>query len=92
MSAVAKTSVLLEVKPWDAETDLDQMLEAVKSIQMDGLLWGAHKRVPVGYGINKLQILCVVEDDKVSTDELQEKISDFEDLVQNVDVVVMNKV
>ena len=89
---IAKTSVLLEVKPWDAETDLDQMLEAVKSIQMDGLLWGAHKRVPVGYGIIKLQILCVVEDDKVSTDELQDKISDFEDLVQNVDVVVMNKV
>merc|ERR1711874_730530 len=91
-AVIAKTSVLLDVKPWDDETDLDEMLKAVKSIQMDGLLWGANKRVPVGYGINKLQIMCVVEDAKVSIDELQEKISEFEDFVQSVDVAAMNKV
>ncbi len=53
---IAKTSVLLDVKPWDDETDMDAMLKAVKSIEMDGLLWGANKLVPVGYGINKLQV------------------------------------
>merc|ERR1711864_24855 len=31
---IAKTSVLLDVKPWDDETDHDKMLEAVKSIEM----------------------------------------------------------
>merc|ERR1712131_153441 len=76
---IAKTSVLFDVKPWDDETDMDAMLAAVKSIEMEGLLWGANKLVPVGYGINKLQVMCVVEDAKVSIDELQEKISDFED-------------
>lgn len=50
------------------------------------------KFVPVGYGINKLQIMCVVEDDKVSVDLLTEKIQDFEDFVQSVDIVVFNKV
>merc|ERR1719489_395477 len=35
---IAKTSVLLDVKPWDDETDLDKMLECVKSIEMDGLV------------------------------------------------------
>merc|ERR1711872_230207 len=35
---IAKTSVLLDVKPWDDETDHDQMLASVKSIEMDGLL------------------------------------------------------
>merc|ERR1712012_1300858 len=89
---IAKTSVLLDVKPWDDETDMDAMLAAVKSIEMEGLLWGANKLVPVGYGINKLQVMCVVEDAKVSIDELQEKISDFEDFVQSVDVAAMNKV
>ena len=71
---------------------MNQMLEAVQSIQMEGLLWGANKLVPVGYGIKKLQIMCVVEDAKVSIDELQEKIADFEDFVQSVDVAAMNKV
>merc|ERR1712168_559737 len=89
---IAKTSVLLDVKPWDDETSLDAMLAAVKSIEMEGLLWGANKLVPVGYGINKLQVMCVVEDAKVSIDELQEKISDFEDFVQSVDVAAMNKI
>ena len=53
---IAKTSVLLDCKPWDDETDMDAMLKAVKSIEMDGLVWGASKLVPVGYGINKLSV------------------------------------
>ena len=53
---IAKTSVLLDVKPWDDETDMNEMLKAVKAIEMDGLLWGASKLVPVGYGINKLTV------------------------------------
>merc|ERR1712223_1850157 len=61
---IAKTSVLLDVKPWDDETDHDQMLASVKSIEMDGLLWGAHKLIPIGYGIKKLQVMCTVEDEK----------------------------
>merc|ERR1711951_332121 len=59
---IAKTSVLFDVKPWDDETDMDAMLKECKSIEMEGLVWGASKLVPVGYGINKLQVMCVVED------------------------------
>merc|ERR1711963_923028 len=72
---IAKTSVLFDVKPWDDETDMDAMKEACKSIEMDGLVWGASKLVPVGYGINKLQIMCTVEDDKVSIEELSEEMT-----------------
>merc|ERR1712107_725257 len=89
---IAKTSVLLDVKPWDDETDMDEMLRLVKTIEMDGLLWGANKLVPIGYGIKKLQVMCTVEDEKVSIDELQEKIQDFGDLVQSCDVAAMNKI
>lgn len=59
---------------------------------MDGLIWGASKLVPVGYGINKLQIMCVIEDAKVSVDELVEKIQEFEDFVQSVDIAAFNKI
>merc|ERR1712080_114084 len=80
---IAKTSVLFDVKPWDDETPHDKMLECVKTIEMDGLLWGASKLIPIGYGIKKLQIMCTVEDEKVSIDELSEKIEEFEDFVQS---------
>ena len=89
---IAKTSVLFDVKPWDDETDMDAMKDACKSIEMDGLTWGATKLVPVGYGINKLQIMCTVEDEKVSIEELSEKMAEFEDFVQSVDVAAMNKI
>merc|ERR1739849_4451 len=63
-----------------------------KTIEMEGLVWGASKLVPVGYGIIKLQVMCVVEDEKVSIDELSEKICDFEDYVQSVDIAAMSKI
>jgi len=89
---IAKTSVLLDIKPWDDETDMDAMLKSAKTIEQEGLVWGAHKLVPVGYGINKLQLMCVVEDEKVSIDELCEKITEFEDYVQSVDIAAMSKI
>ncbi|XP_076601908.1 eukaryotic translation elongation factor 1 delta a (guanine nucleotide exchange protein) isoform X2 [Chaetodon auriga] len=89
---IAKSSILLDVKPWDDETDMGKLEECVRSVQMDGLLWGASKLVPVGYGIKKLQINCVVEDDKVGTDILEEEITKFEDFVQSVDVAAFNKI
>lgn len=50
------------------------------------------KLLPVGYGIKKLQIACVVEDDKVGTDQLEELITAFEDYVQSMDVAAFNKI
>merc|ERR1712211_23624 len=89
---IAKTSVLLDCKPWDDETDMDEMLKLVKSVEVDGLVWGANKLVPIGYGINKLQVMCTVEDEKVSIEELTEKIETFEDFVQSVDIAAMDKI
>lgn len=64
-----------------------EMEANVRSIEKDGLVWGASKLVAVGFGIKKLQINLVVEDEKVSTDELQGEIEEFEDHVQSTDVV-----
>lgn len=78
------------------------MENGVRSIEMDGLVWGAGvfdwshcrhyvtchfalaaKLVPLAYGIKKLAIMCVVEDEKVSIDDLIERIcSELEDHVR----------
>jgi elongation factor 1-beta len=36
-----KSSVLLDVKPWDDETDMKKLEECVRSVSMPGLFWGA---------------------------------------------------
>lgn len=46
--------------------------------------------MPVAFGMNKLQVGCVVEDDKVSMDELFEKIEEWEE-VQSTDTVSFQK-
>jgi len=89
---IAKSNIILDVKPWDDETDMAEMEKCVRSIEMDGLLWGSSKLVPLAYTIKKLQISCVVEDDKVSTEDLEEKITAFEDYVQSVDIAAFNKI
>jgi len=87
----AKSLVTLDVKPWDDETNMDELTTNVKAIEMDGLVWGASKLVAVGFGIKKLQINLVVEDEKVSLDELQQKIEEDEDHVQSTDIAAMQK-
>jgi len=68
-------------------------LEAlIRSIEMDGLLWGTAKLVAIGYGIKKLQITTVIVDDKVSTDDLEDAVVGFEDYVQSMDIVAFNKI
>lgn len=88
---IAKSMVIIDVKPWDDETDMKKVEEMVRGIKMDGLVWGASKMVPVGYGIKKLQISSVIEDDKVSTEVLEETIQEFEDFVQSTDIAAFNK-
>ncbi|KAJ1411220.1 Translation elongation factor EF1B, beta/delta chain, conserved site [Sesbania bispinosa] len=90
-----KSSVLLDVKPWDDETDMKKLEEAVRSVQMEGLLWGASKLVPVGYGIKKLQIMLTIVDDLVSVDNLIEEYLTVEPInehVQSCDIVAFNKI
>ncbi|KAK1243260.1 hypothetical protein MKX07_003888 [Trichoderma sp. CBMAI-0711] len=84
-------ALMLTLQLLDDETDLVAMEAAVRAIEKDGLLWGASKLVPVGFGIKKLQINLVVEDEKVSLDELQEQIQEIEDYVQSSDIVAMQK-
>ena len=70
---------------------MKELEAAVRGIEKDGLVWGASKLVALGFGIKKLQINLVVEDEKVSLEELQEQIEEFEDYVQSSDVAAMQK-
>ncbi|BGP72105.1 Elongation factor 1-beta [Rhodotorula toruloides] len=86
---IAKSLVTLDVKPWDDETDMAQLEANVRAIEKPGLVWGLSKLVPIGYGIKKLQMSLVVEDELVSLDELQDQIAEDEE--HSSDVAAMQK-
>lgn len=66
---------------------MKELEAAVRGIEKDGLVWGASTLVAVGFGIKKLQVNLVIEDDKISLEDLQEEIGEFEDYVQSTDIV-----
>jgi elongation factor 1-beta len=89
---IAKSSILFDVKAWDDTVDLEALAQKLHAIKRDGLIWGEHKLLPVAFGVKKLQQLIVIEDDKVSGDDLEEMIMGFEDEVQSMDIVAWNKI
>lgn len=90
-AVIAKSNVVIDVKVWDDETDLDEVEKQVRAIEMDGLRWGAAQKKPLAFGVFKLQICCVVEDAKVSIDNVTEQIEEL-DLVQSTDIAAFQKV
>ncbi|RID67349.1 hypothetical protein BRARA_D02433 [Brassica rapa] len=67
-------SIVIVVMPEDDETDMNKLEEQVRSIQMEGLVWGASKVVSVGYGVKLLRIIGTVP--------LDEEIDVFESIVE----------
>jgi elongation factor 1-beta len=90
---IAKSLILYDVKPYEAETDLDALAAKILAITMDGLFWKSeYKKDPIAYGVCKLVVGCVIEDAKVSADDIQEQIEAFEEEVQSVDIAVFSKI
>ena len=92
-AVIAKSLVIWDVKGWDDTTDWETLAAKILAeVTMDGLVWKTEwKLEPIAFGLKKLQIGAVIEDDKVSTDAVAEKIAEFEDFVQSVDIAVFNK-
>ena len=40
---IAKSSIVFDVKPWADDTDLGAMEKEIRTIAMEGLIWGAGK-------------------------------------------------
>ena len=91
-AVIAKSIVVFDVKVFEQEQDLDALANKIFELNLDGLVWNKdYKKVPVAFGMNKLQIGCVIEDDKVATDDIFDKILAWEDEVQSCDIETFQK-
>ena len=92
---IAMSLVMLEVKPLDSDTNLDDLAKKIFSdiTQEEGLFWKTeYKKEPVAFGIFKLIIGFSCEDEKVSVDDIVEKIEALEEEVQSVEITAFNKI
>ena len=90
---VDKSHVILEIKGWEQDQDLEALAKKIIStIKKDGLQWNTgFKLEEVAFGIKKLVIAMLVEDDKCSVDEIIEELQSWEDDIQSVETVAFNK-
>ena len=90
---VDKSHVILEIKGWEEGQDLEALAKKIISnIQKDGLQWNTgYKLEDVAFGIKKLVIAFLAEDDKCSVQEIQDELESWKDDIQSVDIVSFNK-
>lgn len=92
---IAKSLILLDVKIWDPEvTDYDTLAKRIMTdIVKDGLFWKTEYQLKdVAFGIKKIVIGLVVEDDKVSVEDIIDELQSWEDDIQSVDIACFNKI
>jgi len=90
-AVIARSTLILDVKPEGSDTDMAKLEKDVRAIAMEGLVWAGSEMVPVAYGVKKLRIISVIVDDLVSTDDLREQIEAMEGC-QSTDIYAFNKV
>jgi len=83
---IAKSNIVIDIKPFEDTTDLEGVMTKLRAIERDGLLWGAHRLTEIAYGIKKLTVMIVIEDEKISGDDLEDMVMQFEDEVQSMDI------
>jgi translation elongation factor EF-1beta len=90
---VEKSLVVLEVKPWEADCNLEMVWNEIKKYQQEGLQWGeTFKLEPIAYGIMKLVMTCTIVDSLVLMDDITDAIEALDTYVQSVHVASMNKI
>lgn len=90
---VEKSLVVLEVKPWEADTNLEEVWKKIVEYKQEGLTWGeTFKLEPIAYGIMKLVMTATIVDELVLLDDVTENIEGMEEYVQSVTVASMNKI
>jgi len=90
---VDKSHVILEVKGFDADQDLEALAtKIINTIKKDGLSWNTgYKLEEVAFGVKKLIIAFLVEDDKCSVQEITDELESWENDIQSVEIVSFNK-
>lgn len=89
---IQKSLVLFDIKVWDPQQDYDALAKKIIKITKDGLVWKTeYKLEDVAFGVKKIVVGMVVEDEKVSVDDIIDEIQSWEDEVQSVDIAAFNK-
>ncbi|OII71392.1 translation elongation factor 1 [Cryptosporidium ubiquitum] len=71
----SKSSLVLDIKPSSLDVDLDVVAKMVRELKIDGVEFSeGEKKVPVAFGLFKLQMGATIIDDLVNTQDIVDSI------------------
>ncbi|VWU49646.1 elongation factor 1-beta, putative [Hepatocystis sp. ex Piliocolobus tephrosceles] len=75
-----RSILIIEIKPKSIDTDLSIIPKLIKQKIVDAnIKWGEEvKKLPVAFGLYKIQMSCIIYDEFVNTNELIEKIENID--------------
>lgn len=82
--------IVLAIRPWSHEQDMDVMTTRITGMSTDGITWGATHVVDIGYGVRELHIAIVCDTSITSIDSLLEELLSMEDLISQVSITLWN--
>ena len=89
---VEKSLLVIHVKPYDEETNLDELYKKIQPTEVKGCKWGeTYNKNPLAFGLYFIEMSCVIEDDVCCEDDVIDAITQFEDEVQSTETVSFNK-
>jgi serine/threonine protein phosphatase PrpC/translation elongation factor EF-1beta len=83
--------LIMDIKPWCSDTNLDQLEQILHKKNIDGLCWSELKRESLPRGISKL-VATLTVDERFSDDIPQWVAKELSDYVQSVDIVKQQRI
>merc|ERR1740139_724606 len=85
---IAKSVVVFDVKGYEVGQDFESLATKIRAeVNMPGLVWmDKHQILEIAFGMKKLQMSMLIEDEKVQTDDVFELIEKWDEKVQTDDI------
>jgi len=84
---IERSNIVFNIKPAEADTNIQVLEDFVRGIQMEGLDWKASEHLDLAYDIKTLKIACNIIDEFVSVDDIEDIIKANEELVSSIEIL-----
>lgn len=81
----ARSNLTLDIKPMDSDTDMAELEEQIRAIEIEGVTWLGGSLIDMVYGLQKLRIMCQLVDALTNPDSVREEVEELEG-VQSTDI------
>lgn len=86
------SQIVFRIRPWEHDQEMQPLIDIIRNIRNNDIIWGAYNVESVGFGISEIVIAAVINDNNISIDNIVDEFIALDDIISRVDVSMWNKV